>query len=147
MHSRLVVLLAVGIAAGAGCGGGGDGGGGTGPEGPGQVSIRLTVPAGIVDGIALVQVSGGTVAQVLSRGLQFRAVGVGGTTVHVMARGTLQGSLALAAICVPRVEDLENYTAQLVQVAAGQAGGYAKRDITPYVVTLDPASVTPVANC
>ena len=147
MHSRLVVLLAVGIAAGAGCGGGGDGGGGTGPEGPGEVSIRLTVPAGTVDGIALVQVSGGTVAQVRSRGLQFRAVGVGGTTVHVIARGSLQGSLALAAVCLPRVEDLENYTAQLLQVAAGQAGGYVKRDITPYAVTLDPSSVTPVASC
>lgn len=147
MNSRMLVVLA-GIVTGAACASGdGGGGGGTGPDGPGEVNVRLTVPGGVVDGIALVQVTGGTVARVSNRGPQVRAVGVGGSTVHIIARGTLQGNVALAAVCIPQVEALSSYSVQVIQMAAGQVGGYARRNAGSYSAALDPASVTPVANC
>lgn len=148
MRKQSIVATAMVVVAGVACGGGGgDGGGGTGPSGPGEIAIRVTLPSGNTDGVLLVRVSGDVVPAVLNRGFQMRAVGVGGSTVHIIARGAMQGSLAIAALCIPRIEDVGNYTVDVIQAAAGQAGGYAKRTISGYVGELDQATLTKRQSC
>lgn len=148
MRTQSKAAVAAMLIAGMACGGGsGDGGGGTGPSGPGEIALRMTVPAGNTDGVILVKVSGDVVPSVVSRGLQVRAVGLGGSTVHIIARGTLQGNIVIAALCIPRIQDAGNYAVEVVQAAAGQSGAYAKRNIVGYSGRLDPTTVTSRANC
>lgn len=147
MRRLATVALAAILIGGPACGGGGGDGGGTGPSGPGEISLRITLPAGTADGVVLVRISGDVVSSVLPKGFQLRAVGVGGTTVHIIARGTLQGTTLLAALCIPRIEDEGRYTVELLQAAAGQAGGYAKRNLAGYVVELDRATIVARPQC
>lgn len=135
------------LVAGMACGGGGGDGGGIGPGGPGEIAIRVTLPAGNIDGVLLVRVSGDVVPAVLNRGFQMRAVGAGGSTVHVIARGALQGSLVIAALCIPRIEDIGNYSVDIIQAAADQAGAYAKRTLSGYVGELDQSTITARQSC
>ena len=148
MTSKLALALAAGLVAGIACGGGDSGGGGTGPTGAAEVALEVTVPPGITDGAIFVLVTGGQVPQVLSRGgIQFRAVGTGTSSVHILARGSLQGRTVVAAVCIPSASALGNYSVQVVQAAAGQAGGYAKRDVAAYSARLDQGSLISRASC
>jgi len=128
-----------------GCGGNGDGGGG-GPSGTGLADVELRVPAGVTDGIALVVVSGGTVRTVQSAGPQFRAVGEDTPSAQIIARGTFAGAAAkLATICIDQIENLSDFQADVIQVAGGQADGYAVRDVAGYTATL--ANPRAAASC
>ncbi len=139
--SVLATLAVIG-----GCGGGNGGGGGGGPSGTGLADIELRVPAGVTDGIALVVVSGGTVRTVQSAGPQFRAVGEDTPVAQVISRGAFTGTAAkLATICVDNIEDLADFQADVIEVAGGQADGYAVRDVASYTATLTNPRTT--GNC
>ena len=138
--------LGVGVFAALAIIGGCGGGDGVGPSGTGLADIELRVPAGVTDGIALVLVTGGTVRTVQTAGPQFRAVGEDTPTAQVIARGTFTGSAAkLATICVDNIENLADFQADVVQVAGGQAAGYAVRVVAAYTATL--TNPRTAANC
>jgi hypothetical protein len=148
MQPKSLAAVAAILMAGVACGGsGGGGGGGTGPSGAAEIGLRVTVPAGNTDGVLLVRVSGDVIPTVLDRGFQLRAVGTGGSTVHIIARGALQGNVVVAALCLPRIEDVANYSVQVIQAAASQAGGYAKRSIASYSGRLDQATIVARSGC
>lgn len=120
-----------------GCGGGSGDSGNLGPEGPGLLDLQLQVPAGTVDGVALVKVSGNRVTKVLAAGHQFRVVGEGTSVAHVLVRGSLSATVTLASVCVDNLGDRTDYTLQVVQVAGGSGQGYARRDPAGYQATLE----------